>query len=227
MTLTLAKKIQEAPDVTTFVFDPDEPLTWQAGQFLHYTIPQEHADDRGLERWFTISSAPFERQIHITTRHAEKGSSFKEALFSLPIGATIEADGLEGDFVVDDPSADFVFIAGGIGITPFRSMLAQLDHEGIDIHATLLYANRDDNFVFKAELDAIAAKHPNVTIHYFSADERIDAKAITSRVPNLQIPTFYASGPEPMVETYEKMLADMGVPDSHLKRDFFPGYEAF
>lgn len=225
MKLTLTQKNQILPDVTTFIFEPDEPLTWEAGQYLHYTLPHENADDRGIERWFTIASAPFENHVQITTRHAEKSSTFKSHLFAMNIGDTIEADGVEGDFTVEDPNQEYVFIAGGIGITPFRAILLDLDRKGLDPKITLMYANRDDNFVFKDELNALAAKHPNLKIHYFSADERIDEPAIRSCVMNIDAPTYYISGPEPMVAAFGKMLTDMGIPQNHQKHDDFPGYE--
>lgn len=226
MKFTLTKTKEETPDVRSFIWQSDEAFTWQAGQYLHYVLPHEHADDRKEERWFTISSAPFEGHSMLTTRHAsEKGSTFKDALFALAPGDTIDADTPEGDFVVEDPGRDMVFIAGGIGITPYRAILLDLDHQGADIKATLLYANRDDNFVFKAELEALAARHSHFLIHYFTGDARIDEAAIEKYVPERAGKVFYASGPEPMVEGLEKMILGMGIPEGEFKRDFFPGYQ--
>ncbi len=225
MKIKIIEKKEETSGVTTFVFVPEPGFSWQAGQLLHYTLPHENPDDRGIERYFTNSAAPFEKNIHITTRYAgENSSSFKKALFSMNIGDSIEVDGLEGDFVLDDPNKEYVFIAGGIGITPFRSILADLDHQNKDVNITLLYGNRDDNFVFKDELEAFKSKHPGLKIFYFGGDNHIDEEAIRQRVPDLTKPIFYVSGPEPMVESFEKMLLNMGIPDEHLKRDFFPGY---
>lgn len=224
MKLTLIEKRKETRDVTSFIFSPDKPISWEAGQLLHYTLPHENPDDRKIERYFTISSAPFEGHIMVTTRLAEKSSTFKKALFAMPIGGTIEADGLEGDFTVSDPSAELVFIAGGMGITPYHAILLDLDHRGLSISAKLLYANRDSDFVFKDELEALAKKHPNFTIKYFVSPERIDEAAIRKEAPDLGKPIYYVSGPEPMVEAFEKMMLAMGIPDAHLKRDFFPGY---
>jgi ferredoxin-NADP reductase len=79
MKLRLIQKHQELHDVCSFVFEPEEPITWEAGQYMHYNFPHPDTDDRGVERWFTISTAPFEKNIRITTRLAlEKGSSFKK-----------------------------------------------------------------------------------------------------------------------------------------------------
>jgi ferredoxin-NADP reductase len=74
-------------------------------------------------------------------------------------------------------------------------------------------------------LDAIATRHPTLKIDYFIGDRRIDEAAIRAAVPDLAKPVFYISGPEPMVEAFEKMLKGMGVPDDHVKHDYFPGYD--
>lgn len=226
MELTLAEKKREAADVTSFLFRSDTPLTWRAGQFLRYALPHPGADDRKTTRYFTIASAPFEGIVMLTTRFAgEKGSTFKQALQRLPIGATIEVRQPAGDFVVDDPTAEHVFVAGGIGITPYRAMLLDLDHRGVSIRATLLYANRTSELVYKDEIEALARKHPGFSVHYVVAPERITEESIRKAAPDLQRPTFYLSGPEPMVEATDGMLADMGIPGDRIKRDYFPGYD--
>src|SRR5690606_34399950 len=90
-------------NVERFIFQPEKPLTWTPGQFIHYTLPHKDADDRGDERWFTISSAPFEKDIWLTTRISpERTSSFKRTLLDLKAGDTIETDEPEGSFVVQD-----------------------------------------------------------------------------------------------------------------------------
>lgn len=224
MKLVLIGKKTEAADATSFIFKSEITTPWQAGQFLHYTLPHDNPDDRKDERYFTISAAPFEKNIMLTTRFAEKGSSFKRALSALPLGGTIEASGPEGDFVITDSGTELIFIAGGIGITPYRAILLDLDRRGVSINAKLLYANRDSSFIYKEELGALTAKHKNFTIRYFVSPERIDEIVIRKEVADLTRPTFYVSGPEAMVESFEKMLLGMGVPDGNLKRDYFPGY---
>jgi ferredoxin-NADP reductase len=226
MKLRLTSKKEEVANVITFAFTPDKEFTWEAGQYMHYVLPHENADDRGDERWFTISSAPFEKEIHITTRNSgDKGSSFKKNLFSLDIGAEVESDGPEGDFTVTDPSKPFVFIAGGIGITPFRSILLDLDKKEVSITGTLLYANRDTNIVFKDELDNLASKHPGFTIKYIINPDQVDGLYIRKEIPDLQTPIFYISGPKPMVLALEQTLKEMDIAEDHIKLDDFPGYE--
>ncbi|HEY4486567.1 MAG TPA: FAD-dependent oxidoreductase [Candidatus Paceibacterota bacterium] len=224
MRLTLVEKKKEAGNAVSFVWESEIPVSWSAGQFLHYTLPHEKSDDRSTRRWFTISSAPHEGHIMFTTRFAEQGSSFKHALQDLSIGGVIGAEGPEGEFVVDDPNRDMVFIAGGIGITPYRSILADLDHRGLPINVTLLYANRDSDFIFKEELEALAEKHPTFTIHYFVEPNRIDESEIRENISDMAKAFVYLSGPEPMAEAFEEMLLQIGISDTHIKRDYFPGY---
>lgn len=224
MKLKLTEKKTVTPDVTSFIFEPQEPLSWQAGQFLHYVLHHEPTDDRGSDRWFTISAAPFEGHVMITTRFSEKSSSFKQKLQSLAIGKSIEVSYKEGDFILEDLNKQYVFIAGGIGITPFRSMLVQMYHDQQPINVTLLYANRDNNIVFKEELEAIAEKNPNFKIHYILSPEHVDEAKIRELVPDLTTPLFYISGPEPMVDNLGEMLKKMGIAEDHIKQDWFPGY---
>ncbi len=225
MHLTLIDKKHETPDAVSFIFEPEQPLVWQAGQFLHYKLPHPQADDRGEERYFTISAAPHEGNVMLTTRFSvDHPSSFKSALEEMPFNAVIEADAPEGDFIVTDPTESMVFIAGGAGITPFRSILTDLDHRNLPMHVTLLYANRDEHFIFRDELEALAAKHDTFRIKYFISPQRIDAEAIKQSVPDITKPLFYVSGPEPMAEAMEKMLLAMEIPAHHIKTDFFPGY---
>ena len=227
MKLKLISKQTEVTGVETFIFEAEEPLNWKPGQYAHYILPHENPDDRGTERWFTIASAPFEKTAQITTRLTPvQGSSFKRALVDLPIGQTIESDYVDGDFTVEDPEQESVFIAGGIGITPFRSILKEADHNGTKLRATLLYASRDENIVFKDELDAYAKNNPDLKIHYLIAPERLDENSIRAMVPNLQTPVFYLSGPEPMVKSLNETVQNMGVPADHVKLDDFPGYPA-
>lgn len=225
MKLKLVEKKEEVPGVVSFILEPQEKIAWQAGQFLHYVLHHEPTDDRGSDRWFTISAAPHEGHVMITTRFTEeKGSSFKTKLKNLPIGKSIEMSYLDGDFVVTDPSKEYVFIAGGIGITPFRSILTQLDFEQKPINVTLLYANHDERVVFRDELEAIAKKHPTFTIHYIFSPEHIDEQKIRELVPDITKPYFYVSGPEPLVENLGNALKGMGITEEKLKQDWFPGY---
>lgn len=225
MKLKLVERRDEASDVTTFIFQPESPLEWQAGQYLHYTLPHDNADDRGIERWFTIAAAPFEGHVQITTRfNSQRSSTFKAALKALQVGDEIEADGPEGDFTVEDPNRHYVFIAGGIGITPFRAILNDLDHHGADIDVTLLYGNSSQDVTFRHELDALATKHPKFKIDYIFMPQQIDETVIKA-LPDFASQIYYVSGPEPMVKAIATMLEGLNVPKTQIKLDDFPGYD--
>ncbi len=227
MKLTLTNKKEEIPGVVSFIFAPSEPITWKAGQFFHYTLHHRPTDNRGSDRWFTISAAPSEGFVMITTRlAADKGSSFKKTLAMLAIGDAIEISDLDGDFVVEDFTQEYVFIAGGIGITPFRSILKDLDARKLAPVITLLYANRDQYIVYKDELESFAKNNPALKIHYVVSPDRIDVAKIKEYIPDMQKPIFYISGPEPMVENLGTSLKESGIAADHLKQDWFPGYPA-
>ncbi|HET9850036.1 MAG TPA: FAD-dependent oxidoreductase [Candidatus Saccharimonadales bacterium] len=228
MKLRLKEQLSEFAGTKTFVFEPEEPVTWQAGQYLHYFLEHPNADERGTERWFTIASAPYEKAVKITTRISpDHTSSFKTALQALKPGDEINSEEPKGKFVLDDPSRDGIFVSGGIGITPYIAILRQLDHDGSQINIELLYANRDDKDIpFRAELEAIAARHPNFHITYFIGEHKIDRQVLEEFGKKLEDPVYYISGPEPMVEAFEKTLKEMGLDEEHYKLDFFPGYPA-
>jgi ferredoxin-NADP reductase len=225
MQLRLIDRVQETSDVITFIWQTDEPLTWRAGQFMRYALPHE-ADDRGIPRWFTIAAPPYELYPRITTRFSsEKSSTFKVALQALPIGGAIEASRPGGDFIVDDLTRPLVLLAGGIGITPFRSILLQLEHDGVPFSAHLLYANRTDEYPFRTELESLKAKHTTFSIEYFTGDQHITREAIEYVAASFARPLYYISGPEPMVIGYQDMLMTAGVPEVDIKTDYFPGYK--
>ncbi len=226
MKFTLVERKTEVPGIESFIFKPESPVVWKAGQYFHYTLAHE-ADDRGTERWFTVSAAPFEGNPMITTRHAsEKSSSFKEKLFAMKPGDTIDADGIEGEFTVEDASKSYVFLAGGIGITPFHAILKQADHDGVKLNITMLYANRDANVPFKNELDGFAKKNLDLKIMYLTNPERIDEQSIRKYVSDISQPIFYLSGPAQMVMSLAEVVEKLGVSKDHIRLDDFPGYPA-
>jgi ferredoxin-NADP reductase/nitrite reductase/ring-hydroxylating ferredoxin subunit len=226
ITIHLAGTRPEAPDVVSFLFRSEAPLPWQAGQFLRYRLPHSDPDARGITRYFTIASAPFEGHIMLTTRFAgDRSSTFKRALRELRIGAAVEVNRPAGDFTLSDPDRPHVLIAGGIGITPFRAMLLDLDHRGRPVNATLLYAHRTTDVVYQGELDALRRRHPSLVVRHVVSPEHITKDVIRAVAPDPASPVFYVSGPEPFVQAVEGMLAGLGVPDASIKRDYFPGYE--
>jgi ferredoxin-NADP reductase len=226
MKLTLESKKEETPGCFSFIFQPESPIIWKAGQFLRYQIDNPNPDDRKVNRYFTIASAPFTQKPMITTRFSpEKGSTFKNDLKNLQPSQTIEATGPFGSFIVDDPSKQYVFIAGGIGITPFHSILLEQGHNNQPINIHLIYANRDDNPVYKSELEALRENNPNFRIDYVIDPERVDGNKLKQLITDSISPIFYISGPKPMVEGVEKALKEeLQIPEEKIRTDYFPGY---
>ncbi len=225
MKVTLKRKIQEAVDVYSFIFEPGEEIKWKPGQYISYKIPHEDADDRGISRHFTIASAPHEKEIRLTTKFDfSGGSTFKKALFGLAPGSSIEASRPDGRFTVNDFKKKYVFIAGGIGITPFRSILLDSDHENEICDAILLYGNKSTGIVFKEELESIADKNKELKIHYIIEPVYIDSNIINEKVPDVPERYFYISGPVKMVEIISGVLKGIKVTEDRIIKDFFPGY---
>lgn len=226
MQLKFLEKRPEAGDTFSFNFELTEPMTWKAGQFLIYFLPHEKPDIRGKQRFFTISSSPFEKYVMLSTRiFPENRSSFKQALEELKAGDLVEVKGPDGDFVLTEPNREYVFIAGGIGVTPYRSIIGQLDFEKKPINVELLYANKTEDFPFRMYFEEIAQRNPNFKIEYVVSPQHVDEAYIGQNVENYKDKIFYVSGPEPMVENLFEMLKKMGIPEENIKTDYFPGYD--
>lgn len=221
----LLEKFHETDDIISFIFKPLERIEWKAGQFIYYKIPHKDPDNRGIMRHFTIASAPHENHLRLTTRFFfEEGSSFKTALNSLEIGSLVDTFELEGSFTVDDYKEKYVFIAGGIGITPFRSILSDLDINNKVGDIALFYGSRNENIVFKGKFEEIALKNPSLKIHYVISPDRIDLKVLEEKVPDLLDRICYISGPMIMIKTLEASLLEIGVSPEMIKTDYFSGY---
>lgn len=224
MKLTLIDKKLEANNAVTFCFESSKPISWVPGQYLEYKLTHKNQDNRGNVRWFTISSAPNEKFICITTRIFDKPSSFKKALNLMKIGDKIETKKPEGDFVIKDFDKSYVLIAGGVGITPFRSMFKQFDNDSKSFKAILLYANSDNNYVFNEELDELKDRFKNLEIRHFTSPLKIEDKDLINYENQKSKPTYYISGPTKMVKQYYETLENNGIPAERLKKDYFPGY---
>jgi ferredoxin-NADP reductase len=135
-------------------------------------------------------------------------------------GDEIQAYGLEGDFVWED-SRDTVLVAGGIGITPYRSILVERDFLGMPLNCTLLYYNRDTQVPFQRELEELASKHSEMKLRILIG-EMITPESILSHAPEAASRVTYISGPEPMVEAVGNGLRSMNV---DVRQDWFPGYD--
>jgi ferredoxin-NADP reductase len=220
-TLKLIKKTHLADNVWTFKFEAHPAFGWTAGQYIQVELPHANPDQEGTKRFFTVSAAPYEGHPAITTRITE--SSFKQALVNLPEDGVLKLQAKPtGDFTWTDSSSQLVFVAAGIGITPYHSILTQRAHDRAPLNVALAYANRTDAIPFKDEFDAIAATEPKLKISYVTG--LVTAGRIAELVPDLHKKLVYVSGPEPMVEVLGDQLKSAGLPESQLKQDFFPNY---
>lgn len=225
MKLKLIEKIEETPNVWTFKFQKPQEFKFQPGQYIVYKIENEAPDGRGKRRYFTISSAPFEKSINITTKFSKQSSTFKKSLFSLEIGDEIEANEPAGDFLFDQKYEHHIFVAGGIGITPFISMLRNFKETHKNPNLTLMYTSRDENILFEDELKLYQNTLSNFELEYFNLESPLSVEAVYSKFHNKENCAIYLSGPEPMVANFLEELESMGINRDNIKRDYFPGYE--
>lgn len=234
---TIKYKRWIAPDIVEFLFPLQKQLAFSPGQYMEWTLPHENPDSRGNRRYFTIASSPTERELRLGVKLYPKGSSYKEAMRKLDVDIPIVGAQVSGDFTLPkDTKQRLVFIAGGIGITPFRSMIKYL----LDIKQprpiVLLYANKTaDEVVYRDVFDE-AQRRLGIGTVYTLTDRakvppgwqgrigRIDANMIAEEVPDYLERIFYLSGPHAMVTVYEETLKGMGVSADQIKTDFFPGF---
>ena len=192
------------------------------GQYLEWQLNHDQSDSRGIRRYFTISSSPTENTIKLTYKTFEDSSSFKKSLLALPPKSRLIATNVTGDFVLPSNASNLVFIAGGIGVTPFISQVKYLLDKKIKFDIHLLYASsKADDFVYQKLWDQ--AKASGLKINYFdsSKDQKITADTI-KRMENYKDKTYYISGPEPMVKHYKNLLTSIAV--KQIKTDYFPGF---
>jgi ferredoxin-NADP reductase/Na+-translocating ferredoxin:NAD+ oxidoreductase RnfD subunit len=226
-TLTLKEKKKVSDDIYDFVFETDKKINFRPGQYLEWTLGHAKPDDRGNRRYFTIASSPTEGTVHLGIKFYEPSSTFKKKLLTLEPGDTIMAGQLAGDFTLPrDPAQKLAFIAGGIGITPFRSMVKDLTDRNEKRDAVLLYSNRNAAEIAYREVFDNAAEKMNMQTVYINSETegRITAEMIKKEIPDYKERMFYISGTHSMTNAFEKTLSEMGVPRMHIKIDFFPGF---
>ncbi len=236
MNLTLKETRAETAEATTFFFVADTPVTYLPGQHIILRIPIEHPDERGNIRTFTLSSSPTEQFFGITTKRGP--SSFKQKLFSMPLGSIIEARGPAGSFILHEKETrPQVMLTGGIGITPVRSMLKYALDTHLSFPITLLYSNKvPEEIVFRKELESMATQLPNFTFvetitrpeetkeHWQGRVGRIDELMIREHAKDATNTLFYICGPKAMVDAMVTMLKTVAVLRTNILVEQFPGY---
>lgn len=223
MVLKLAHKENLIDNVWAFRFQPpSKSFGWTAGQYVRVELPHDNPDDEGTKRWFTNSAAPYEGIVQIITRITN--STFKQALSKLTEGDELQLiENPEGDFVWQDSELPIVFIAGGIGVTPFYSILKQRVYDQLPIDVTLIYGGRTGEIPFKDELAQWVANNANFSVKYVIG-KPLTVEKLIELEPNLNQSLVYLSGPEPMVASLGKSLQANGLPKAQFKDDSFPNY---
>jgi len=234
--LKLREKTALAPDTVDFAFAATQPLAFAPGQYMEWTLGLPHADSRGNRRYFTLASSPTESLLHLGVKFYEQGSAFKEALRALDEQATVLAGQIGGDFTLPtNPQQKLAFIAGGIGITPFRSMLKYLVDTNQRRDIVVIYANRIASDIVYGDVLDDAYRNLGIPVVYTLTDlsalpvdwsggvGRVDAGMIAREIPDYRDRTFFLSGPPAMVRSNEQALLSLGVRRRQIKKDFFPG----
>ena len=223
--LTFARKEHIVGDVYSFIFECSQPLTWHAGQ--HGLIELKLPNGKISRRMFSLSSAPAESVVTITTHwRGEQASDYKKALWNLRRGDKARIRGPVGPVYIRDLTTQNVLIAGGIGITPFHSIIKDAFIKNHDLNATLLFANSDvSTVIFKNELEKLSRKLRHVNIQYIINPAKVTEKDILLANADTSSGMYFLSGPPKMIRAYKKLLKNMDIPRGRIKSDLFVGYK--
>lgn len=233
LTLVLHESRPETPTIRSFRFVPREAFARKPGQYLMMKL--DVTDPRGPYRSFTIASSPTEDSVTIATRVIGR-SPFKHKLASLEPFASVAAKGPLGKFTLhDESSLRAVFVVGGIGITPARSMMRYATDERLPMDLLLLYSARsEEEIAFRGELDGLAAQNPRLRIVYTltragnawnGARGHIDRELLRREAGDLADAVFYVSGRPSFVTDVRTAVMELGVPRERVLSEQFPGYE--
>ncbi|MBI3283074.1 FAD-dependent oxidoreductase [Candidatus Curtissbacteria bacterium] len=244
MKLKLIKKQDEAKGTKSFFWETESPVSWLPGQYFYYTLPTlKYPDTRGATRHFTISSSPTEgATLRLTTRIREE-SGFKKTLDELQIGQVLEGQGPEGTFILDENEKEknHVFLAGGIGITPFRAFIKYNIDKNLQIPMHLIYSNSvPEEIAFRKELEDWAKNYPYIKVAMtISKPEesketwsgqigRIDELKISEFTGNWELEignlTWWVVGPPVFIDAMEEVLSKMKISSDKIRSEKFTGY---
>jgi len=234
---SLIKREEVAEGTMAFHFSKPTGFQFRAGQSIDVTLlnPPE-TDAEGNTRAFSIASAPFDGDLMIATRMRD--TAFKRALRKVPLGIEVKIEGPSGSFVLHRKAENpAVLLAGGIGITPFFSVIRQTAHEKVPNRIYLFYSNRrPEDAAFLDPLTQIAAQNPNfhlvATMTEMTKSHRewkgetgfIGKDLLSKYLSSIQGPIYYLAGPPPMVAAMRKMVTEAGVDEDDIRTEEFSGY---
>jgi len=239
MELKLVDKRAEAEGTKSFFWKTEREVDYLPGQFFYFTLPKlTHKDSRGSTRHFTLSSSPTEGMILRLTTRLRKESGFKKTLNTLKIGNIIEGEGPNGTFILDEnEESPHVFLAGGIGVTPFRSIIKYHIDKNLKATMHLIYSNRTPELIaFRTELEGWAKKYKNIKVDmtiskpkeskepWSGLKGRIDEKLISQLTTHYQQPTYWITGPPGFVDAMENALGKLKITPDRIRSEKFTGY---
>jgi ferredoxin-NADP reductase len=235
MRFVLSDRKEVAEGTMAFWFDVPSGFTFKPGQFADFTLPDPpRTDDKGNTRAFSFASSPNEDRVLIATRM--RGSAFKENLRQAPLGTEVEIMGPMGVLTLhEDPARPAVFLTGGIGITPVRSIVAYATEERLPHRLVVFYSNRTvASSAFLEDFKRWARENPRLLFVPTITDEQppgwngelgpIDAAMVKRHVPDPKEAIYYIVGPPGMVEAMKKLAQAIGVPNERVKAEDFVGY---
>jgi ferredoxin-NADP reductase len=227
---TLERIEKLKPRVITFWFKPEARVRFEPGQFAEVRIPHTNVDNRGDMREFSITSLPDEPKVAITANFAEHGSSFKQALMRLRPGDEVFIAEPMGDFVLPkDATIPLVFVAAGIGSTPYVSMVKWLAVRNERRKIQFIYSvSSPDNFIFldlfrgyPLELIPIVSRAAD---GWDGQTGRLSAEKLLKMIDSVGEKLIYLAGPQSFIEPLYNKLLGLGIPRRQLLLDYFPGY---
>lgn len=225
---------QIAPRIYELTLRSGTPLAYTAGQYIELQIPHANQDSRGTRRIFSIASAPGDTTIRLATKlPPTRASSFKRALAQLTPATQLRATYIGGDFVLPhDTDTPLLWIASGIGITPFRAMAEVLATTRTMQQVTLLYhAYTPADLVYLTYFQQIA-RHTQLTVipivahpnrAWTGARGGLSSKLLASHIPDISRHIVYISGSPTVVESTRDLFGGTYTP-KHIRTDYFTGY---
>jgi len=225
--VALTGREELAEGTMAFRFAKPAGFSFRPGQSVNLTLLEPPPEPNSIRRTFSLASAPFEDELAVATRMRE-GSGFKRALKALPLGTKLRLVGPAGNMTLhEDAARAAVFIAGGIGITPFRSMLLQAEHDRLEHRLLLAYSNRRrEHAAFLGELQALEKRNSRLRLFapMTDTDGMIDEEKLKRFVGDAASPVYYLAGPPAMVEAMKAILARNGVGIDDVRSEEFYGY---
>ncbi len=222
--LKLLQKREIAPNIYDFIFEPLEKFRFSAGQYMEWTVPGVKIDSRGNRRTFTMASSPREKYVRLGFKTYTPSSNYKAKLLQLEAGDIVIGSHVEGDFVLPHSTRQkLIFIAGGIGVTPFRSHIADmiLKKEKRDI--TLYYQAKNEAEIVYTDIWE-AAKKLGVKFVPITDRSQVSESLLKKHSPHLLDSMIYLSGPPGMIHDYKHLLKKAGVKKHRIHTDYFSGY---